>query len=172
MGNVWVTMEPITEGEKKGWFAPTGFHLTKPAKWHECYTVADPEAFIEHMIKYNNLPHHALNRAEYETTCAQNNVEPMEDGALDTYGMENGDFGMSHYHTVRENRQTGIANTIHQLRYRAIRDELKLRKQQAVKPAPPVKMVKCSCGHTVPSGSAMSASMGSSCPECYDRMSD
>jgi hypothetical protein len=38
--------------------------------------------------------------------------------------------------------------------------------------APPVKMVKCSCGHTVPSGSVMSASMGSSCPDCYDRMSN
>ncbi len=37
--------------------------------------------------------------------------------------------------------------------------------------APPVKMVKCSCGHTVPSGSVMSASMGSSCPDCYDKMS-
>lgn len=36
----------------------------------------------------------------------------------------------------------------------------------------PVEMVKCSCGHTVPRGSVMSASLGSSCPECYDRMSD
>ena len=33
--------------------------------------------------------------------------------------------------------------------------------------APPVKMVKCSCGHTIPSGSVMSGSMGSSCPDCY-----
>lgn len=37
---------------------------------------------------------------------------------------------------------------------------------------PPVEMVKCSCGHTVPRGSVMSASLGSSCPDCYDRMSD
>jgi hypothetical protein len=37
---------------------------------------------------------------------------------------------------------------------------------------PPVKMVRCSCGHTVPSSSVMSASLGSSCPDCYDRMSD
>lgn len=37
---------------------------------------------------------------------------------------------------------------------------------------PPVKMVKCSCGHTIPSISVMSTSTGSSCPDCYDRMSD
>lgn len=44
------------------------------------------------------------------------------------------------------------------------------------KPAPiksaPVEMVKCSCGHTVPRTSVMSASRGTSCPDCYDRMSD
>jgi len=36
---------------------------------------------------------------------------------------------------------------------------------------PPIEMVKCSCGHTVPRGSVMSASLGTSCPDCYDRMS-
>jgi hypothetical protein len=35
-----------------------------------------------------------------------------------------------------------------------------------------IEMVKCSCGHSVPRGSVMSANMGSSCPDCYDRMSD
>lgn len=37
---------------------------------------------------------------------------------------------------------------------------------------PPVEMVKCSCGHITPRPSVMSASMGTSCPDCYDRMSD
>ena len=35
----------------------------------------------------------------------------------------------------------------------------------------PVEMVECSCGHTVPRVSVMSASLGTSCPDCYDRMS-
>jgi hypothetical protein len=39
------------------------------------------------------------------------------------------------------------------------------------KPKPPVEMVKCNCGHTVPKCSVMSTSTGSSCPDCYDRMS-
>jgi len=36
---------------------------------------------------------------------------------------------------------------------------------------PPVEMIKCSCGHTIPRRSVMSASLGSSCPDCYDEMS-
>ena len=34
-----------------------------------------------------------------------------------------------------------------------------------------VEMVKCRCGHTIPRSMVMAASMGSSCPDCYDRMS-
>jgi hypothetical protein len=35
----------------------------------------------------------------------------------------------------------------------------------------PVTMVRCQCGHSVPSRQVMSASLGTSCPDCYDRMS-
>ena len=35
----------------------------------------------------------------------------------------------------------------------------------------PVEMVKCTCGHTIPRRSVMSASLGTSCPDCYDDMS-
>jgi len=40
---------------------------------------------------------------------------------------------------------------------------------RVARPAP--VMVACSCGHTVDSISVMSASLGTSCPDCYDRMS-
>jgi len=36
----------------------------------------------------------------------------------------------------------------------------------------PEALVKCSCGHTIPKSQVMNASMGSACPDCYDRMSD
>ena len=39
------------------------------------------------------------------------------------------------------------------------------------KPTAPVEMEKCDCGHTVPKCTAMSTSTGTSCPDCYDRMS-
>lgn len=38
--------------------------------------------------------------------------------------------------------------------------------------ASPVRMVKCDCGHEVPEGQRMMASIGTSCPDCYDRMSE
>lgn len=37
--------------------------------------------------------------------------------------------------------------------------------------AKPVQLVECDCGHSVPVGQRMSASLGTSCPDCYDRMS-
>lgn len=35
----------------------------------------------------------------------------------------------------------------------------------------PVELVRCSCGHSVPRSQVMSASLGTSCPDCYDDMS-
>jgi hypothetical protein len=35
----------------------------------------------------------------------------------------------------------------------------------------PVESVKCSCGHTVPKNLVMSTSLGTSCQDCYDKMS-
>ena len=40
-----------------------------------------------------------------------------------------------------------------------------------LKKIPAQKMVRCSCGHTVPQSLAMMANLGSSCPDCYNRMS-
>ena len=46
-----------------------------------------------------------------------------------------------------------------------------IRKTPAQSPKPIDELVKCSCGHTIPKSHVMNASMGTSCPECYDRMS-
>ncbi len=58
--------------------------------------------------------------------------------------------------------------------YAEIRDEdahAQLIAQRAAN-RKPVEMKKCSCGHTVPISQVMSASLGTSCPDCYDRMSN
>ena len=47
-----------------------------------------------------------------------------------------------------------------------------VRELPAPQPMPQPKQVTCSCGHTVNAILVMSASMGSSCPDCYDSMSD
>ena len=38
--------------------------------------------------------------------------------------------------------------------------------------APAPELVQCACGHRVPRSQVMHASMGTSCPDCYDKMSD
>ena len=48
---------------------------------------------------------------------------------------------------------------------------LKEEKRASLINKPSEPMVKCDCGHTIPKHSVMSASMGSSCPYCYDNMS-
>ena len=37
--------------------------------------------------------------------------------------------------------------------------------------AKPARLVKCDCGHSVPQTQVMTASLGTSCPDCYDKMS-
>jgi hypothetical protein len=58
--------------------------------------------------------------------------------------------------------------------YSNCRDYEAVEKIQAEKKAnqKPVEYIKCSCGHTVPRIQAMHASLGTSCPDCYDRLSD
>lgn len=46
-----------------------------------------------------------------------------------------------------------------------------IRYEPAPRAAVRVDLVRCSCGHSVPRVSVMSASVGTSCPDCYDRMS-
>jgi hypothetical protein len=36
----------------------------------------------------------------------------------------------------------------------------------------PVDLVKCDCGHEIERALVMNASLGTSCPDCYDNMSD
>ena len=45
-----------------------------------------------------------------------------------------------------------------------------IRRKRAERPAP--QLVRCDCGHSVERALVMSASLGTSCPDCYDRMSD
>ncbi len=41
-----------------------------------------------------------------------------------------------------------------------------------VQPTRTTPLVRCDCGHSVPDAQVMMASQGTSCPDCYDEMSD
>lgn len=59
----------------------------------------------------------------------------------------------------------GEAFTVAQLRAYCAEIEARRAQQDA-------EMVLCDCGHRVPANQVMNASLGTSCPDCYDRMSD
>ena len=46
------------------------------------------------------------------------------------------------------------------------------REPAPMAPSAPVALVLCSCGHNVPRVQVMNTSTGTSCPRCYDRMSE
>ena len=43
---------------------------------------------------------------------------------------------------------------------------------EALQPIRRQALVLCDCGHRVPKSWVMSTSLGTACPDCYDRMSD
>lgn len=47
-----------------------------------------------------------------------------------------------------------------------------IRAKPAPRPEPKPDLVRCDCGHECERLLVMSASLGSACPDCYDRMSD
>jgi hypothetical protein len=58
------------------------------------------------------------------------------------------------------------------LRYGTDWSERIRREPAPVTAAPAPVLVRCSCGHSVPRAQMMNASLGTSCPRCYDRMSE
>jgi len=85
---------------------------------------SDLEAFKAHMDDwYSILRQGPLTRSNYETACQLRGITPTPDDQIGTYGDTYGDFGMSHYHTVPENRQTGIEATLNQKRWQGMLQE-------------------------------------------------
>jgi len=73
---------------------------------------------------------------------------------------------LSGYEIVSESVIQALGETFTVSQLQAYCTELKTQRAQR-----DTKMVLCSCGHTVAANQVMSASLGTSCPDCYDRMS-
>ena len=113
-----------------------------------------------------------ISRQEYEAACTEHGCTPLTDADCCGYGVTYGEFKPwlnSDGSRGGNSPQQCIAMALAGKRQRAIRDE-KAAQPKSVRQPVPMKM--CACGHAVPIGEAMSASLGSSCPGCYDRMSN
>jgi len=76
-------------------------------------------------------------------------------------------YGITYYSPWGDDPDTAW-DTLRVLRNRLAQIESQERQPQSRT----AKMVRCDCGHTVEADLVMSASLGTSCPDCYDRMSD
>ena len=104
----------------------------------------------------------AMSRPEYEAACVAMDVEAMPDAQCTGYGVRYGRFVPPEYPVAH-----CVTMALAARRLRGIEAE-----RQEVSPwRQPVEAVHCDCGHTVARNLVMSASRGSSCPDCYDRMS-
>lgn len=99
-------------------------------------------------------------RSEYERFCETLGIQSLSDRDAKFYAKRSLAAGCWYSYTVAQMN----SHTVH-------------TKYGLTVPEPPprvtmpVEMRRCDCGHTVPVGSVMGASLGTSCPDCYDRMS-
>ncbi len=140
-----------------------------PSTGFLCNRHATPELAIERIeqeerIRVATDVPATLSRTEYERACERADLAPMSDRECDSYGVHYGVYALPEYPV-----ETIIRMDLANRRLRGIEAE------RAARPAPPrpePEMVRCACGHSCQRNLVISASRGTSCPDCYDRMSD
>lgn len=116
--------------------------------------------------RFNNIT--ISSQAEYEALCekAEIQMQPVKHFAQEETWYMGADYWPEQWaEMTREERcqhVIGVAYIKH----------LYTRPRPARRAPKPVEVVRCDCGHDVPRRMQMNASMGTSCPRCYDRMSD
>lgn len=104
-----------------------------------------------------------LSRTEYVAACEALGQSPLDDEQCDSYGVRYGEYEVPQYPTG-----TCVQMALAKRRLAGIEAE----RAALPKPTPKaVRYIRCDCGHEVPEGQVMSASLGTSCVDCYDRMS-
>lgn len=112
-----------------------------------------------------------FSRTDYEAACQQFSVTPQADSEVDGYGTRYYEFNLSGFSPEQYPQILlgGKQNTLNRRRLEGIKAERKAT--QPVTPAPrPIALTLCDCGHET--AHPMTASLGSACPDCYDRMSN
>lgn len=115
---------------------------------------------------FNNIT--VASETEYQALCMQAEipVRTVKEIAEHQYVLTYAQFDATEWATMtREEHCRQVIDEAYLLHL------LKLAKARKRAPKP-VELVRCDCGHSVPRIQVMNASMGSACPDCYDRMSN
>ena len=139
-----------------GWWMGFGYRFESEARAQ--MAIDDVYGFDAAMEPIRALPE-ALSRSEYEDAAVALGIAQLSEEAV---GWTRGS------HAARPPRGTLSA---------FLRDALAehrlagIEAERAARSKPAVRYIHCDCGHDVPEGQVMSASLGTSCFDCYDRMS-
>ena len=108
-------------------------------------------------IQYRNHKPYIADVALWDTN---NDLLRQTEAACLAKGMIDGDHGWRWFEITAEQAAALVAHTKSEnLKFRAWQNRS-------------LKTVAADCGHTVEAAHLMSASMGTACPDCYDRMSN
>lgn len=152
-------------------FKTTDGHVfkTEKAAKNYCQMMNDYYVGMEPISKF-----YALSRSEYEQACADTSTEIMSDTDCDSYGVKYGEFVPR---LTQDGEIESDINFYKKMQLALCRSH-GIEQEHATQPKPEPKLDypngrKLDCGCTVYHQSqVMSASMGTSCENCYDRMSD
>ena len=115
---------------------------------------------------FNNVT--VASEAEYQALCAQAEIpaRTVKEIAHSEYRLTYAEFLADEWAAMtREERCRQVIDAAYLKHLRIL--------AKARRPArKTVELVRCGCGHSVPRIQVMNASTGTSCPRCYDRMSD
>ena len=107
-----------------------------------------------------------MTRNEYEKKCSELNVKSFSDDEIleKDYIMQFGDFHMDHY----TKEYTDMMETARE-RYQTLKQKTQTTVAEEM---PEFVETVCDCGHKVYFKElVMTTSFGTSCPDCYDKMS-
>ena len=116
---------------------------------------------------------YAIDRETYQTLGAELHIETMPDTDVDSYGVRYGEFRLEVPGVQQGSPLSHLLKMdLAKLRMHGIDQERAAQPKPVQKPDYPQGR-KLDCGCTVyHQHDVMSASMGTSCPDCYDRMSN
>ena len=155
-----------------GWYKTTGRCMFKTEEEATVYC----DMWNRHIAAIDALRElpFELSRDAYEAACIQFGYTPLSDAECDGYGVKYGEFNP----WMQDGKAAGYTPEYAQEMALAKRRMWAIEAERAkLPPRPPRQPAypngrRLDCGHTVYDGEVMSTSSGSSCPDCYDRMSD
>ena len=149
---------PVADPEYAGYWLGAGYRWDTEER--AAIAIRDVYAVDVAMAPVRALPE-TLSRDEYETAATELGIAQLADTEI-----------VLSRHSVRncprppESRLTRFVQMA-----LAERRLVSIDAERAARPTPTLRYIHCDCGHDVPEGQRMSASLGTSCFDCYDRMS-